>query len=375
MRVRLHFLTNQIPSYPSAITFTTTMIFAGLVSAVAARADVVIDTVLVGNTGNSHHVTGFGAVDYEYSAGRFEVTNSQYAEFLNSADPEAANTLQLYNGFMASSPSGGIRRNLTAPSGSRYELKTGRANNPVNFVSDHDAMRFANWLHNGQNGQTETGAYTLLGNSAVPTNLLTINRNSDATWALLSENEWYKAAYHQNDGGTSNYDRYPTQSDSAPHSIAPPGTSGPDATNSANVFRNDGANNSFNDGFATTGSTTFPLENALVDVGSYSQTTSAYGLFDAAGSVHEWTEAFNGSNRIIRGGSFWSATFGVDLDDATVRFANLPSGFEERDIGFRVARLATAVPEPSTILFLTGVAGAFARRRQRNRKVSDETEC
>ena len=35
---------------------------------------------------------------------------------------------------------------------------------PVNYVDFYDALRFANWMNNGQgNGDTETGAYTLLG--------------------------------------------------------------------------------------------------------------------------------------------------------------------------------------------------------------------
>lgn len=330
-----------------------------------------IDSRTVGNLGNANDATGFGAVNYAYSIGRFEVTNAQYAEFLNSVDPNSENALLLYNASMASDPSGGIVRNASAPSGTRYEVKAGRGSNPVNFVSDHDAMRFTNWLHNGQTGLTETGAYTLLGQSAIPTNLLQITRNSDALWALPTENEWYKAAYHRNDGDTGNYFRYPTQSESAPHSV-PPSANGPEANNSANVFRNDGIANALDNGFATTGELAFPSENALVDVGSYSQTTSGYGLFDAAGNVHEWTEAFNGSNRIIRGGSFWSGSFGIDLDDANVRFADLPSGFEERDIGFRVVRLATAVPEPTTIVFLSGsvLAGVLStRRKQKATKV------
>lgn len=356
-------LTDRLESSANMIVLA---ILAILLPHKSTRADVVLDIVSVGNLGNAADATGFGSVAHRYDMGRFEVTNSQYTEFLNSVDPEAANALQLYNPFMSTSPSGGILRDAASAIGARYRLKSGRGDNPVNYVSDHDAMRFANWLHNGQNGMTETGAYTLLGNSAVPSNLLQSNRNTNAIWALPTEDEWYKAAYHRNDGVSANYSRYPTQSDAAPHSISPPGTSGPNVTNSANVFRDDGGGDDFNSGFATTGETTFPLENALVDVGSYSQTSSAYGMFDMAGSVHEWTEAFSGSNRVIRGGSYWSGSFGIDLDDATVRFADLPSGFEESDIGFRLVRLPTAVPEPSSLAVMSTFAllGVFSRRRR-----------
>ena len=43
-----------------------------------------------------------------------------------------------------------------------------------------------------------------------------MQRESDATWAISSEDEWYKAAYHKNDGVTGNYFDYPTSSDSVP---------------------------------------------------------------------------------------------------------------------------------------------------------------
>ena len=61
-----------------------------------------------------------------------------------------------------------------------------------------DTLRFANWLDNGQPkgaegpGTTETGTYTL-----TPTGIAndTVTRNANYTWAVTSENEWYKAAY------------------------------------------------------------------------------------------------------------------------------------------------------------------------------------
>ncbi len=69
---------------------------------------------------------------------------------------------------------------------------------PVNYVSWYDSIRFANWLNNGQGtGDTETGAYTLLGGTPTPSNGVSITRNAGATWFLPSEDEWYKAAYHQ----------------------------------------------------------------------------------------------------------------------------------------------------------------------------------
>ena len=64
------------------------------------------------------------------------------------------------------SSNGGITR--SGGSGSyTYSAIAGRGNMPVNFVSFYDALRFANWLHNGQptgaqdNTTTEDGAYTI----------------------------------------------------------------------------------------------------------------------------------------------------------------------------------------------------------------------
>ena len=51
-------------------------------------ADITIETVPVGNPGNADDVvTGFGfygAVDYVYNIGKYEVTAAQYTEFLNA---------------------------------------------------------------------------------------------------------------------------------------------------------------------------------------------------------------------------------------------------------------------------------------------------
>ena len=45
-------------------------------------------------------VQTFGAVSYKYNIGKCEVTNSQYAEFLNAKDPAGTNTLALWNSSM-----------------------------------------------------------------------------------------------------------------------------------------------------------------------------------------------------------------------------------------------------------------------------------
>src|SRR5436190_1925357 len=155
---------------------------------------VTIETVPIGNIGNApdqDYGSGrYGAVGYPYRIGTYEVTNSQYAEFLNAKDGTGANSLELYSSSMSSSPRGGIHVVVGNANGLKYGVKANMGNKPVNFVSCYDALRFANWLNNGQgSGDTETGAYTLsLGQS--------VARNAGATWFLPTENEWYKAAYY-----------------------------------------------------------------------------------------------------------------------------------------------------------------------------------
>src|SRR5689334_16456529 len=76
----------------------------------------------------------------------------------------------------------------------------GSANHPAAYVDFGKAARFVNWLHNGQPtgaegpGTTETGPYFLNGqiDNAYYTG---VTRNPGATWAIPSDNEWYKAAY------------------------------------------------------------------------------------------------------------------------------------------------------------------------------------
>ena len=167
----------------------------------------------IGNPGNAGDSTGFGAVGYAYNIGTYEVANAQYAEFLNAK--AASDPYGLYNPGMATyfgspSPYGGITRS-GSPGSYTYSAIAGRERWPVIDVSVFDALRFANWMNNGQgSGDTETGAYTLLGGTATPTNGDTVTRNAGATIVLTSENEWYKAAYY--DSSSSKYFAYPAGS-------------------------------------------------------------------------------------------------------------------------------------------------------------------
>ena len=301
-----------------------------------AFALITIDSVAVGNASNAADpTTGYGAVGYDYSIGKYEVTLNQYTAFLNAVG--ATDTYGLYNTSMGSVVYGlGISR--SGVSGSYSYSVIGSGNRPVTYVSWYDSARFVNWLQNGQPtgaqaaGTTETGAYTLTANTGL------IARNAGWVYGLPSENEWYKAAYHQpaaQGGDSDNYWLYPTANNAIPNSrngsVSDP--------NSGNFYRNDVIANGFNGGFAVNNSTTAPTGNALTDVGSFSLADSFYGTFDQGGNVWEWNDAIIGSARGLRGGTWRD-------DESNLRASSRGSFGPAADgglFGFRVA----IVPEPS----------------------------
>ena len=250
------------------------------------------EMVTVGNPGNpddpesngfSGGDTNSGAVAYSYKIGKYEVTNAEYTKFLNAVDPNGVNNLELYNASMGSGASGGISNNIGGPVGSRYVTKPFVEDYPVVYVSLYDAMRFCNWLHNGAvpGGDTENGAYSLLGGGAVPTNGLTVLRNAGAQFAVPTEDEWYKAAYYEPGGDSDDYWLYPTRGNAQPADDVPPGF----------------------DPSANYNNVTF----GVAKVGAYTTTIGYYGTFDMAGNAHEWIESFDGAGRVLRGGSWADA--------------------------------------------------------------------
>jgi len=307
---------------------------------------ITITTVPVVNAGNPNDdSTGYGGVNYEYEIAATEVTNDQYVAFLN-AKASSSDPLGLYNANMASDPRGGIIQ-VGSPGSYTYSAKANMGNKPVNYVSWYDAIRFANWLNNGQgSASTETGAYTILGGTPTPTDGLSITRNSGATWFLTSENEWYKAAYYEPGASSNDYWRYPTRSDSAPTKATANATG--DINNpGANVANYDfGADWNSQDGNVTT----------VGSAGSISQ--SFYGTFDQGGNVWEWTEALaNVSYRGIWGGSFNSPQSNLQ---SSLENSIFPTD-EVNDVGFRVA----TVPEPCTaVLCIACCVWAWMLRRR-----------
>ena len=331
----------------------------------SAAMAVNIETVPVGNTGNADdtHGDGYGGVDYEYNIGKYEVTAGQYTEFLNAV--AGVDTYSLYNTSMWSGTYGcKIERYDGAGTPGdpyQYQVASDWQDRPVNYVSWGDAARFANWLTNGQPTgpqgltTTEDGAYYLNG-ATTDAELLAVSREADWRWAITSEDEWYKAAYHKNDGDTGNYFDYPTSSDTVPGYVNDSGN----LSTTGNPFTEGGTdpgNYATYDGDDGTGGIGSPYYRT--EAGEWENSDSPYGTFDQGGNVWEWNEAIIGSYRGLRGGSFYSYDYSLRASDRD--YYRYPTD-EGGNVGFRVVE----VPEPGTLLLLApallGFAGVLRRR-------------
>ena len=147
----------------------------------------------------------YGAVGYEFQIQKFEFTNVEYVDFLNSVG--GTNPNGIYSSSMGSDVRGGITQSGASPNFT-YAVKANMGDKPVNYVSWFEAARVANWLHNGRSNDPallERGAYTL--NNGMGG--VGYNKNEGATYWIPSEDEWYKAAYYKGGGVSAGYWLYP----------------------------------------------------------------------------------------------------------------------------------------------------------------------
>jgi formylglycine-generating enzyme required for sulfatase activity len=274
-----------------------------------------IDFTTIGNPGNAADTTGYGKVDYTYRIGTYEISQNQI-------DAARASGLQ----------------NVTAGPWS--------GDQPAANMSWYESAAFVNWLNTSTGNQA---AYNLTWSGSTWSMALwtvsdagydanNLYRNSLAKYFLLSENEFYKAAYGKTDG--SGYYLYPTASNSPPTAVASGTTAG------TAIYQN---------------TTSSPA--SIYEAGGL----SSHGTMGQGGNVWEFIESATDGvnddaqeNRGRRGGAYSSAA--LTLQSSSYRFSVSPG----RDFYYYGFRVASVVPEPSTYaLFGIGAIGMLMVLRRK----------
>ncbi len=295
--------------------------------------------VEVGNAGNSAHAdTGFGSVGYQYSIGKYEVTNAQYAKFMNAVGSNTVNvngtTVKLFGGFDASSSYSKFSLIEQSADGKTFSAASGKENYAVNFISGFGAAMYCNWLTNGASETATmedllTGAYNFGKFGASIDIFKEENINGNGTYRLPSADEWFKAAYYNPE--SDSYTLYAV----------------------GDTISADMANyNNRNGGTAS--------------VKQYEMYPSFYGTLNQSGNVIEYIVLVNEAGERIGtiGGGFYSSGYALKSDASIVYL--VPDNLAGRASGFRLAYSAPSIPEPSAYAMMFGLlALGFAAYRRR----------
>ena len=287
-----------------------------------------LDFVPIGNAGNGNdagagggsYFSPYGGVSYKYRMGTYEIPQS-------AIDKAAMSGL---NGMPTGSWSG---------------------EQPSANITWFQMASFVNWLN------TSTGhhkAYILNDRLSKMTPWSTesawqeggenLFRHKDSYYFLPSENEWYKAAYHKNDGVTNNYYDYATASNYAPVDAV-----GTDESYAV---------------YAYTTTTPVSVNN--------SGGLSAYGTRGQGGNISEMLESVYSDfgnynpdeNRVIRGGDWYDGVASLRSSSRDSFSLWWNGSGSNLTLGFRVA----SVPEPSAAMLMIS-AGMLALARRRTRAV------
>lgn len=279
-----------------------------------------IDFVNVGNAGNADdfgdggglYSSPYGGVAYDYRMGTYEISENLITKATASG--------------------------MTNVTGGAWG-----ASQPTALMTWYEAAAFVNWLNTSTGHQAayniDAGVTALTlwsSGDAWQAGGENLYRHKDAYYFLPSEDEWYKAAFHKNDGVTANYWDYATGSNTAPTSVVS-GTSAGTAVYST-------------------------LTPANVDAAGG---LSPYGTMGQNGNVFEWLEsAFDGSNdspsesRTGRGGD-WNNSVG------SLRPYIRLGGAPYNSTGDITVRVASIIPEPSPVMLMVGFGLILLLRRRR----------
>lgn len=225
--------------------------------------------------GNRPDENGRGCVPYAYDVAKYQVTNAEWAAFLNAVGSGEVERHRLYHKDMTSGILGGV---LWGPDG--YSPKAGWEKKPVVYVNYESLCRYCNWL---MTGDVERGCYDL---TTCPP-----RRLKGARYFLLTDDEWYKAAYY--DQGA--YRLYPT---------------------GCELPRLDQANFERGDDFSK------GPPHYLADVDEYAESCSPWGVVQMGGNAWEFLETVrrrsSSLDNLLRGGSFGYTETGLSKANVDV---------------------------------------------------------
>lgn len=312
-----------------------------------------IDFVRIGAVGNApwpgngtvgDMAIGRGSVGYEYSIGKFEITTSQFVEFMNAAFDRPANDRIPFLSVPTTWGAAGTTPNT--PGGARWAVPAGNEMRFVGNVSWRMAAIYCNWLCNNRSTDRSaflSGAYDVSTFGLGPNGFTDQEtRTPGARYFVPSWDEWLKAAHfdpNRNGPGQGEWWTYPHMSDS-PLIYGRPGV-----------------------GQANAG---FGFDPTIL-LGAYPNVQSPWGLLDVAGGTREWTEGILGAAGLhewrINDGSAWVDSGGGARGIDAVLF---PGGDTPNtstfDYGFRIA---SSIPAPGSCAIGVAVLAWSARRRRK----------
>ena len=235
----------------------------------------------VGNPGFGWDAPGpapkvvIGGVDYRYRIATTEVTHAQWFVFLN-----ALALISMLRRFAQRQATHWGRRGYLGrgPDGvPGYRLVPQVRQRPAEMGWRFAAI-YTNWLHNGAPAQN--AAYEVFANGAYDASTFTTNpdgtrndqmtHNPDARFWIPTRDEWHKAGYwapNRYGEGEGGWWLYPNGTDERMVVGTP----------------DEGANTNFGARFSE-------RPDLPLDVGSYPEQLSPWGLLDVSGGMSEWTE-------------------------------------------------------------------------------------